>query len=77
MLDGRAKIVDLFPAFLRSARDDHVSLSSRLGCNAIHDIRGRIGFGGEDEEYFVILMVEFTERGEVSFKTGFDALAWA
>ena len=71
------EIIHFFAAFLRSAREDYMSFSAGLRCNALHDAGGRIGFGRQNKKHFIVLMVEFAERGEISFQPGFDSLAWA
>src|SRR6478609_5610999 len=50
-------------------------LTARLASNPLHDTRGRIGFRRERKKHFVVLVVKFAQRGQISFKARFDALA--
>jgi len=77
LFDGDAKIVDLFAGAGGFAGDDDVGFDAR-GCgDALDEAVRRIAFGGEDEEYFEILMSEFTERDEIALEAGLHPAARA
>lgn len=73
LLDGEAKIVDLFRAIGGRAGDEDVGFDPRTGGDALDDAVSGIGLGGEDEEDFIILMIELAEGNEIAFEAGLHA----
>jgi len=73
--DGVDEIVDLFAAAFRSAGEEDGGFDAGLGGDAFGDGSGGIGFGGEHEKEFVILMIEFAKGDEILFEAGFGAAA--
>ncbi len=73
LFDREAEIVHFFAA-ISGAPAIKRALSPRTCGNAIHDRMSGVGFGREHEEDFVVLVIEFGERGEVAFKPGSNPL---
>src|SRR5690348_11896389 len=67
-LHGGAQVVDFFSAAFGSAGDDDVSGFLLRGADAVNDRARGIESAGEDEENFVIGVVEMQQSCEVAFE---------
>ena len=77
LFDAHAKIVDLFATICGLAGDDHVGLHPRGSGDPFDGRVSGVLFGSQDEEDFVVLMVEFTEGYEIPLEARFHAAARA
>ena len=77
LFDAYAKIVDLFAAICGLAGDDHVGLHPGRSGDPFDGRISRVLFRSQDEEDFVVLMVEFTEGDEIPLEARFHAPARA
>src|ERR1700739_2546772 len=73
LLNTDAEIVDFFAGACGLSGDDDVGFHMG-GCgHPLDEAVGGIILRSEAEKYFEVLMVEFAERNEISFKGGFQA----
>jgi hypothetical protein len=77
LFDSEAEVVHLLAAFHGRSGNQDVRFGARTCCHALHDGIGGVGFGSEDEEDFVVLEVEFGQRGQVAFQARLKAFTGA
>ncbi len=74
LLNCGPEIVNLLPTILRRPGEDDMAPPASLRRHTFHDAHGRIGFRCQNKKHSIILVIEFAQRGQISFESRFHSL---